>query len=154
MLFEAPELSLRSIQAAGRPLVAPMDELVKVGHSHMIATPPCSIVALIPLVDTVAMHQWTGDLDAADVKEILSAVPAETEQGMHLLHQAILQSDLAKARCAAHRLKGMAANLGAPRLANQAREIEVAANTIDDVAVRFDMLKTTVTETLLALTMI
>lgn len=106
---------------------------------------------MLPLIDFVIMGQWRNDLEAADIQEILGRVPKETQQSMGKLHQAISRSDIGMVRRAAHRLKGMAASLGAARLAHEARCIEMADCSIADFAAPVDALERTLRATLAAL---
>jgi Hpt domain len=102
----------------------------------------------LPLVDPIAMADWSDDLEPADIREVLSGVPKETSVCIALLRQALALDDLAMARRAAHRLKGMAANLGATRLAQEAKEIEVASQSVSQIAMQMGTLETTLAETL------
>jgi HPt (histidine-containing phosphotransfer) domain-containing protein len=102
----------------------------------------------LPLVDPIAMADWSGDLEPADIREVLGGVPKETSVCIASLRQALALDDLAMARRAAHRLKGMAANLGATRLAQAAKEIEVAAQSVSQIAMQMGTLETTLAETL------
>ena len=104
-----------------------------------------------PLIDPLAMRQWTEDLDPSDVKDVLSRVPEETSHCMRLLRDAIEQSDVVMARRAAHRMKGMASNLGAARLAQAARSIELGGDSIRDVRGQMHAFEVTLMETLAAL---
>jgi histidine phosphotransfer protein HptB len=105
----------------------------------------------LPLIDQRAMNDWSGDLDQDDVVAILARVPEELRTNMAAIEKAVAAGGLPAAKRSAHRLKGMAGNLGAARLAQVAREIEVASESIGDVALRLDTLRQTITETLAAL---
>ena len=107
-----------------------------------------------PLVDVAVMRLWADELDAADVHDILCRVPTEAQSSIALLNKAIERADIAMAHRAAHRLKGMAGNLGAPRLEQQARDIEIATKHIDDVSVRLKSLEIAVSETIEAISKI
>jgi HPt (histidine-containing phosphotransfer) domain-containing protein len=132
-----------SIQCDGQKDRSVSETLTQPDTSHGQTT-------LLPLIDVLAMEQWCNDLDMSDVRDILGKVPAEAEQCMALLSDALTQRDLSMARRAAHRLKGMAANLGAARLAYLAKDIEVTAKEAADASLRLPALKVTLDETLAA----
>ena len=62
-------------------------------------------------------------------RNLLDAVPSEAGLCLNDLKAAIADGDLARAKRAAHRLKGMAGNLGAARLAGAARGLEINTPT-------------------------
>ena len=103
------------------------------------------------LLDARIMNDWCNDMDREDVVAILARVPAECAKSLAEFEKAMAAGDLAAARRAAHRLKGMANNLGAVRLARMARTIELGCQSIDDVACRMPALVQTLDETLEAL---
>jgi HPt (histidine-containing phosphotransfer) domain-containing protein len=107
--------------------------------------------AELPLIDAGAMRDWCGDMDKADVLDVLARVPHESARCLADMRKAIVESDLASARRTAHRLKGMASNLGAARLARVARTIELASGSIEDVSSRMASLEQTSAETLEAI---
>ncbi len=104
-----------------------------------------------PLIDHRAMRDWCEDLDQADVLALLARVPAEAHTCIAGIRKAIGEGDLAAARRCAHRLKGMASNLGAARLAQTSRGIERESHSIDDATDRLALLEKTLGETLEAL---
>ena len=106
---------------------------------------------LLPLLDERAMSDWCSDIDKDDVLAILASVPDECRRNIAEIEQAIAEGSLAASKRAAHRLKGMAGNLGAARLAQTARDIELKSDSIDDVAGRMASLQETLTGTLAAL---
>ena len=106
---------------------------------------------LVPLLDERAMSDWCTDIDKDDVLAILASVPDECRRNIAEIERAIAEGSLAASKRAAHRLKGMAGNLGAARLAQSARDIELKSESIDDVAGRMASLQETLTGTLAAL---
>ena len=82
---------------------------------------------------------------------VLASVPEECRRNIAEIERAIAEGSLAASKRAAHRLKGMAGNLGAVRLAQTARDIELKSESIDDVASRMASLQETLTGTLAAL---
>lgn len=106
---------------------------------------------LVPLLDERAMSDWCTDIDKDDVLAILASVPDECRRNIAEIERAIAEGSLAASKRAAHRLKGMAGNLGAARLAQSARDIELKSESIDDVACRMASLQETLTGTLAAL---
>ena len=107
--------------------------------------------AELALIDQRVMSDWCNDMDREDVLAILARVPAECDRSIADFQQAIAAGDLASSRRTAHRLKGMANNLGAIRLARMARTIELGCEDIDDVCSRMPGLELTLAETLAAL---
>jgi HPt (histidine-containing phosphotransfer) domain-containing protein len=101
-----------------------------------------------PLIDNAVLQDWCSDLDEADVQHILAQIPGESGRCIGEIQQAIAQENLAAARRTAHRLKGMAANLGATRLSRLARSIELESTSVADVAARLPRLHDTIAETL------
>ena len=80
-----------------------------------------------PLIDLANLKQWTEDLSHAQVYAILQQVPLDSRTNTTDLLAAAGRGDLVASRRLAHRLKGMAAGIGAGRLAEVARAIEQAA---------------------------
>jgi HPt (histidine-containing phosphotransfer) domain-containing protein len=105
----------------------------------------------LPLVDARIMHEWCADLAEADVRDLLARVPAECQNCLTGIRSAIAAADLPAAKRMAHRLKGMAGNLGAVRLAKIARSIELGCADLADAAARTAALEKTVTATLEAI---
>ena len=107
--------------------------------------------AELPLIDQRIMSDWCSDMDKEDVVAILARVPEEGARSLAGFKKAIDAGDVALARRTAHRLKGMANNLGAVRLARVARAIELTSQNIADVSGQMVDLETTLGETLEAL---
>lgn len=105
----------------------------------------------LPLIDSRVMNDWCGDLSKDDVADLLARVPGECHKCLSGIKEAIAKADLAAAKRMAHRLKGMASNLGAARLARMARSIELASSDIADVSARAIALEATLGATLEAL---
>jgi HPt (histidine-containing phosphotransfer) domain-containing protein len=105
----------------------------------------------LPLIDPVAMAEWTTDLDPDDVAAILAQVPGQCEACVCEMQEAVNGLELVKAKRVAHKLKGMASNLGAARLARLARSVELESQDLNDVAACLPFLSATVAETIRAL---
>ena len=112
------------------------------------------VIASLPLIDRMMLGGWSDGLDRAAVRGLLDGVPSEVGLCLNELKTAIAAGDIVQAKRAAHRLKGMASNLGATRLAGAARDLEV--NTSDAVVAtaKLEDLERTMTETLVELRMI
>lgn len=106
---------------------------------------------MLPLIDGAAMANWCEDLDREDIEAILSQVPGQCDICLSEIEAAVAANDLAKTKRVAHRLKGMAANLGAARLARFARSIEIEVQELKEVEGQLPALNATVAETLSAL---
>ena len=105
----------------------------------------------LPLIDHDVMAAWCSDMDRSDVLAILAHVPDEAGRALAELDKAIAAADHDRARRAAHRLKGMATNLGAARLARLARLIEIESRGIVDVISHMPVLQQIAADTLAAL---
>ncbi|MDX2201627.1 MAG: Hpt domain-containing protein [Hyphomicrobiaceae bacterium] len=105
----------------------------------------------LPLIDEAVMGEWTADLDPADVAEILAQVPGQCAACLDELKAAVAAEELAKAKRVAHKLKGMAANLGAVRLSRMARGIEIESEQLADVALCLPAVGATIAQTIAAL---
>ena len=113
-------------QAAGA--VAVLTDVAPVARIGERSPPPDRDAAMpaeeLPLLDRRSSMEWREGLDRQTVDAILAGVPAEGGACLAELKAALARADLAAAGRAAHRLKGMAANLGAVRLAEAARRLE------------------------------
>lgn len=117
----------------------------------MPTTIETSTQEVLPLLDERAMDDWCSDIDKDDVLAILASVPDECRRNIAEIERAISIGNLAASKKAAHRLKGMAGNLGAFRLAKMARDIELKSESIEDVAGQMPGLQETLFVTLAAL---
>ncbi len=105
----------------------------------------------LPVFDKSVIAAWSSGMNQADVSATLECVPDESVKSLNEIKAAIAAGDLTEARRIAHRMKGMAANLGAARLAAVARSIELDAPSIEVVSHQFKLLTETTDETLLQL---
>lgn len=105
----------------------------------------------LPLIDARIMSDWSEDLEPDDVRAVLAQVPEEAGKCITELRQAIAGNDLRAAKRTAHRLKGMAGNLGAARLAQAARRVEVGSTSIEEVSAQMPVLQATLNETIQAM---
>lgn len=106
---------------------------------------------LPPLVNRRAMDEWCADLGKEEVAEILAWVPVECRKYVADIEKALSAGQLPAVRRAAHSLKGMAGNLGADRLSQAARVIELDCEHLEDVLAQIGNLKNALTATLAAL---
>jgi CheY-like chemotaxis protein len=105
----------------------------------------------LPVFDKSVIAAWSSGMNQADVSATLECVPDESAKSLHEIKAAIAAGDLTEARRIAHRLKGMASNLGAARLAAVARSIELDAPSIEVVSHQLKLLTATTNETLVQL---
>jgi DNA-binding NarL/FixJ family response regulator len=105
----------------------------------------------LPVVDKAVIAAWSRGMNAADVCATLECVPSESIKSLNEIKAAIGAGDLIEARRIAHRMKGMASNLGASRLAAVARRIEIDASSVEVAASQIELLEATTDETLVAL---
>lgn len=105
----------------------------------------------MPLIDETAMAEWCTDLDREDIVDILQRVPGQCSACITEIEVAVSGKELGKVQRVAHRLKGMAANLGAARLARLARSMELESKELADIERQLPVLKTTIADTVAAL---
>jgi signal transduction histidine kinase/DNA-binding NarL/FixJ family response regulator len=105
----------------------------------------------LPVFDRSVIAAWSAGMDKADVGATLECVPDESVRSLNEIKAAIGAGDLKEAKRIAHRMKGMASNLGASRLAAVARSIEIDAASIETASARLNLLAVTTDATLLEL---
>jgi HPt (histidine-containing phosphotransfer) domain-containing protein len=105
----------------------------------------------LPVIDERVLREWRDDLDEEEVAGVLARVPAEAHTCIANIKKAIAEGNLNSAKRAAHRLKGMAANLGGIRLAHVARQIELASQHVGAAASHVAALEAALVETLAAI---
>lgn len=103
------------------------------------------------MLDHRAVSDWCEDLEREDVLAVLARVPEEGRKCIDEIRRAVEGGDFAGAKRVAHRLKGMAGNLGAARLAQIARRMEIASQSLDDISSQLALLEATLAETLQAI---
>lgn len=109
----------------------------------------CAEVAS-PLVDESIRRCWTEDLDPDDVRDILARMKIEAEKGVQEIESALDRNDPIAVRKSAHKLKGMMGNLGATRIADLLRRIEMGAAGQHDVRLPCSELRPLLRESLVA----
>ena len=132
----------------------PLTQLPLCGRRHLTMASPIQLEKSpneLPLLDERAMDDWCSDIDRSDILAILSRVPDDARKNIAEIEKAIAEGNLAACKRAAHRLKGMAGNLGASRLAGTARDIEVKSASLDEAAGQLASLQATLAATLAAL---
>ena len=76
------------------------------------------------------MDDWCSDIDQGAIFSPFSpASRTSARKNIAEIEKAITEGDLTACKRAAHRLKGMAGNLGASRLAGTARDIELKSHS-------------------------
>jgi signal transduction histidine kinase/DNA-binding NarL/FixJ family response regulator len=105
----------------------------------------------LPVFDTSVIAAWSSGMNPTDVSATLQCVPGESIKSLNEIKAAIVAGDLQEAQRVAHRMKGMASNLGATRLAAVARSIEIDAPSIEAASDRLKLLTATTDETLVQL---
>ncbi len=108
-------------------------------------------IGCLPLIDQDALDAWQDGFDAEEVHAALSIVPHEGGKCINQIRTALQGGDMASARRGAHCLKGMAGNLGAPRLMAAARELELGEFDADGAIRQATGLEEIFEETLVAL---
>ena len=89
---------------------------------------------LQPLIDYSIFEQLKRDMGADFIGEVVDAFIEDTQQQIDRLRQALEGKDEEAVRQAAHSIKSTASTLGALRLANLAREMELLGkdNQLDE----------------------
>jgi hypothetical protein len=107
--------------------------------------------SIVPVLDKSVLAAWSDGMDKADIDATLECVPDESIRSLNEIKVAIGLGDLKEAKRVAHRMKGMASNLGATRLAAVARSIEIEAASIEMASGHLAMLSATTDATLVEL---
>ena len=94
--------------------------------------------------------EWREDLTAGDVRQILAQARLEALKSLAVIQDAAAGRNLAALERSAHKLKGMAANLGAVRLVALLRQIELGAAAGDESRSAVAELEPTLCQTLRA----
>ena len=120
-------------------------------HGDAVPTVAGSTVAdQLPLVDERLQLEWREDLTADDIRQILAQARLEALKSLAVIQDAAAGHDLAALERSAHKLKGMAGNLGAVRLVALLREIELGAAAGDESWSAVAELESTLCQTLQA----
>ena len=78
---------------------------------------------------------------------LLELLPEEGAKCLDEIRHALAQGDLDAARSFAHRLKGVAGNMGARKLSEIARQVELESDSIEAASDRLPALDAVLTET-------
>ncbi|MGY3454444.1 Hpt domain-containing protein [Bradyrhizobium sp. USDA 4353] len=111
-----------------------------------------TVVANVPLIDQDQLELLQAALDPAELRAMLAALPAAADEGLAAIEAALAARDLPDVRKAAHVLKGSSSSLGAARLAELARMIELDLATAEEIAAYLPLLGETIGATTDALT--
>ncbi len=87
----------------------------------------------LPLFDDGRLAELSECFATTELRALLEGITDEGGECLSTIHAALAANDLTTAQRAAHKLKGMASNLGAARLADAARGTEIAAQLSGDV---------------------
>lgn len=116
-------------------------------------TAPCNGAVAQPpsgepvLIDDQAIDGLRDMLSEDKLRHILGRVPPEAGAQLNAIKTAIAGGDLDTARRAAHKLKGMAGNIGARRLADAARRVELEFRDADTMSVHLAPLEKALEDT-------
>ncbi|HZA01120.1 MAG TPA: Hpt domain-containing protein, partial [Hyphomicrobiaceae bacterium] len=86
------------------------------------------------IFDPAILAELRLGLEESELRAALAMIPGEGAKCLNEIKAAVAGGDLDTARKVAHRLKGMASNFGAARLAAIARRIELEAPAIEIVS--------------------
>jgi HPt (histidine-containing phosphotransfer) domain-containing protein len=89
--------------------------------------------AAVPLIDQDQLELLQAALDPGELRAMLAQLPSAADEALAAIKAALAAGDLQHARKAAHVLKGSASSLGAARLAEIARTIELELMTADEI---------------------
>jgi CheY-like chemotaxis protein len=112
------------------------------GHS-----PDTDAWAGVEVFDSTTLAELRDGLEESELCAALAMIPAEGAKCLASIKAAVAAGDLDAAREAAHRLKGMASNFGAARLAAISRRIELEAPAIEIVSNHVEPLEMALHET-------
>ncbi|MGL4396776.1 MAG: ATP-binding protein [Hyphomicrobium sp.] len=145
---------------SAEPSAPSTDAAVKVGPSAPASSAPTPVTAPIaetnkpvvvelslPVFDERRLADLREHLDIDSLQAALLAIPIEAAECAELLAKAIESQDLAGARKAAHRIKGMASNFGAVKLERIAADIELRSPDVATVASRLIEFRETLAQT-------
>jgi HPt (histidine-containing phosphotransfer) domain-containing protein len=88
----------------------------------------------VAIFDPATLAELRGGLEESELRAALAMIPGEGAECLNEIKAAVAAADLDAARKVAHRLKGLASNFGAARLAAIARRIELEATAIEVVS--------------------
>ncbi|CCD85476.1 conserved protein of unknown function; putative Hpt domain protein [Bradyrhizobium sp. ORS 285] len=111
-----------------------------------------SVAATVPLIDQDQLDLLQAALDPDELRAMLVALPSAAAAGLAAIKAALAADDLPRARKAAHVLKGSSSSLGAARLAELARVIELELATAEEIEAHLPPLDETIDATTDALT--
>lgn len=100
-----------------------------------------------PIFDQATLADLRENVGDEPLQVLLSLLPNEGETCLNEIKSALGRGDLETARQFAHRLKGVASNIGAARLAALARELEQEAETLEAAEQRVTGLDTALEQT-------
>ena len=100
-----------------------------------------------PLLDEARITALKNAMSQAHFRAAFDCIPHESARILNQIKAAIARGDLDGTRRGAHSLNGMAANIGAERLAALARDIEVGSPTIEAASGRLAHLEQVLEET-------
>jgi HPt (histidine-containing phosphotransfer) domain-containing protein len=81
----------------------------------------------LPYFDEERFSELLECFSGDELRSLLESIPGEGAHCVRAIQDAIAANDLDAAKRAAHKLKGMASNLGAARIAEAARRVEQCA---------------------------
>ena len=103
------------------------------------------------LLDLGNLQQWSEDLSGEQIRGILGQVPGDSRINVACILTAVAEGDRVAIKRQAHRLKGMAANIGALRLAELARTLEYGVFETGDLVSAAAALPAVLEDTLLVI---
>jgi signal transduction histidine kinase/CheY-like chemotaxis protein/HPt (histidine-containing phosphotransfer) domain-containing protein len=111
------------------------------------SSPEPDAMEAFAIFDCATLAELREGLEEGELRAALAMIPAEGGKCLNQIKAAVAAGDLDAARKAAHRLKGMASNFGAARLAGLARRIELEAPAIEVVSKHVRPLEIALNET-------
>ncbi len=119
----------------------------RVVASNVTVTADEGVADDVVILDTGVINMLREQFDFETLSGVLRKVPDEAGAYLNEIKAAAADGDLEAAKRAAHKLKGMAGNLGAARLAAIARSIEIESGEIDAVSAQIEPLEKALGET-------
>ncbi|MGJ5203252.1 Hpt domain-containing protein [Bradyrhizobium sp. HKCCYLR20261] len=98
----------------------------------------------VPLIDQDQLDLLQAALDPDELRAMLSQLPVVAAETFAGIRTALAKGDLDQVRKAAHVLKGSSSSLGAARLAEIARVIELDLATAEEIAAQLPLMSDTI----------
>jgi PAS domain S-box-containing protein len=139
VLFAAMTRVLRE-SATGQTENTPREEHTEDSEARAIKN-------ITPIFEEERLAELRDCFETTELRTLLESIPEKGGECLSSIQSAIAENDLDAARREAHKLKGMASNLGAERIAKLAQHLELRATTATEMTTSICQLQTALNET-------